>query len=51
MYSLNCFYFTESFDTITELINYITITGTDPNYNITKNGIATSDMACDLLQF
>lgn len=51
MYSLNCPYFTESFDSITDLITHVTITGSDPNYDITKNGISTGEMACDLLQF
>jgi hypothetical protein len=51
MYSLNCPYFTESFDSISELIIYVTTNCSDPNYEITKNNISTGEMLCDLLQF
>ena len=51
MYSLDCSFFSETFDSIDELINYVTISGSDPNYEITKNGNPTGEMAIDLIQF
>ena len=51
MYSLDCSFFTETFDSIDELINYVTISGSDPNYEITKNGKPTGEMVIDLMMF
>jgi len=51
MYSLDCSYFTETFNTIDELINHVMISGSDPNYEITKDGNPTGEMAIDLIQF
>ncbi len=51
MYSLNCSFFTETFDSVHELINHVTMSGSDPNYEITKNGIPTGEMAIDLITF
>jgi len=51
MYSLDCSYFTETFNTIGELINHVMISGSDPNYEITKDGNPTGEMAIDLIQF
>ena len=50
MYSLDCSYFTETFGSIGELINYV-ISGSDPNYEITKNGNPTGEMVIDLITF
>lgn len=51
MYSLNCSFFTETFNSIDELINYIKINGSDPNYEITRNNKSTGEMAIDLITF
>jgi len=51
MYSLDCSFFSETFDSIDELINYVTINGSDPNYEITKNGKPTGEMVIDLMMF
>jgi hypothetical protein len=51
MYSLDCSFFSETFDSIDELINYVMMNGSDPNYEITKNGNSTGEMAIDLIQF
>jgi len=42
MYSLDCSFFSETFDSIDELINYVMMNGSDPNYEITKNGNPTA---------
>ena len=51
MYSLDCSFFTENFNSIDELINHIILSGSDPNYEITLNGNPTGEMAIDLIQF
>ena len=51
MYSLDCSFFPETFNSIGELINYVIMNGSDPNYEITKNGNPTGEMAIDLIQF
>lgn len=51
MYSLDCSFFSETFNSIDELINYVIMNGSDPNYEITKNGNLTGEMAIDLIQF
>ena len=51
MYSLNCSYYTESFDTIDKLIDDVVSSGMDPNYEITKNGIPTGEELIDLIMF
>jgi hypothetical protein len=51
MYSLNCDYFVEEFNSLDELINYMMQVGMDPNYEITRNGKLTGEMVIDLIQF
>ena len=51
MYSLKCNYYTAEFKTIYELIAHIMISGMDPNYEITFNGVSTGELAADLLQY
>jgi len=51
MYSLDCSYYTESFDTIDQLIDDVVSSGMDPNYEITRNGIPTGEEVIDLIQF
>ena len=50
MYSLDCSYYTAEFKTIHELIFHIMVSGMDPNYEITKDGKGTGEMACNLIQ-
>jgi hypothetical protein len=49
MYSLACDYYTAEFPTIGDLIAHIMISGMDPNYEITRNGKGTGEMAADLI--
>jgi hypothetical protein len=49
MYSLNCDYYTAEFPTLGDLIAHVIISGMDPNYEITRNGKGTGEMAADLL--
>jgi hypothetical protein len=51
MYSLNCDYYTAEFPTIGDLIAHIMISGMDPNYEITRNGKSTGEMAADLISY
>ena len=50
-YSLDCSYYNEEFDSIDELIDDIASSGMDPNYEITRNGINTGELAIELLPF
>jgi hypothetical protein len=50
MYSLKCNYYQAEFKTIQELIFHIMLSGMDPNYEITRNGKGTGEMAIDLIQ-
>ena len=38
MYSLDCSYFKEEFNSLEELIDRVMYSGMDPNYEVTKNG-------------
>lgn len=49
MYSLNCSYFTESFQTVEALLRAVLETGTDPNHEILHNGRPTGETAWDLI--
>ena len=51
LYSLDCKYYDKKFGTISELINDVVISGMDPNYEITKNGVPTGEDLIDLIQF
>jgi hypothetical protein len=51
MYSLDCSYYTESFDTIDQLIDDVVSSGMDPNYEITRNGVKTGEEIIDLIVF
>ena len=50
-YSLDCSYYDRSFDTVDQLIDDVVISGMDPNYEITRNGIGTGEMIIDLMPF
>ena len=49
MYSLNCNYYTKSFDDLDDLLEDVTISGMDPNYEITRDGKPTGETAWDLI--
>jgi hypothetical protein len=51
MYSLNCDYFVEEFNTLNELLYYVVEVGMDPNYEITRNGKPTGEYLNELIQF
>jgi hypothetical protein len=51
MYSLDCNYYQAEFPTIEELIFHIMLSGMDPNYEITRNGKGTGEMAIDLIRY
>ncbi len=51
MYSLDCSYFTETFNSIGELVNYVMSSGMDPNYEITKNGVGIGEEVIELMTF
>ena len=50
MYSLDCDYYDREFQSIGELLDDIMASGMDPNYNITKDGVATGETAWDLME-
>ena len=51
MYGLDCNYYEKKFQTIDQLIADVMQSGMDPNYEITKDGVPTGEMAIDLIQF
>lgn len=51
MYSLDCTYYTKEFATVDELLGDIVLSGQDPNYEITRNGVSTGEIAASLLVF
>jgi len=51
MYSLDCSYYDEEFDTIDELLDDVVSGGMDPGYEITRNGVGTGEMVIELIQF
>jgi len=51
MYTLDCPYYTRSFSSIDELIDDVTTSGMDPNYEITCNGKPTGEMVVELISF
>lgn len=50
MYGLDCSYYTKTFRTIDELLSDILLSGMDPNYEITKDGKGTGEIAWDLIE-
>ena len=48
-YSLDCSYYNKKFITLDELLDDIASSGMDPNYEITCNGIPTTEMASDFI--
>jgi hypothetical protein len=51
MYTLDCSYYTKSFDSIDELINDVITSGMDPNYEIVYDGEPTGEWLIDLVSF
>ena len=51
MYSLNCKYFSEEFESINDLVEYCTVHGMDPNYEITRNGNGIGEELIDFMVF
>ena len=49
MYSLNCSDYSAEFKTLGDLIAHIMISGMDPNYEITKNGVGIGEEAADYI--
>jgi hypothetical protein len=49
MYSLDCSYFKEEFDSIDELIESVMYRGMDPSYEITKDGVGIGEYLIDFL--
>lgn len=51
MYSLDCKYYTKEFETLDELIDHVMMSGMDPNYEITQDGVGTGEEAIDFITF
>ena len=51
MYSLNCCYYGAEFKTLGDLIAHIMISGMDPNYEITKDGVGIGEEAINYIVF
>jgi len=49
MYSLNCDYYQKEFNYLHELIDDVLMSGMDPNYEITKNGVGIKEMLNELI--
>mgnify|MGYP003639600508 FL=1 len=50
-YTINCNYYNKSFSNIYELIDDVTMSGQDPNYQILLNGKKTGEQIIDLITF
>jgi len=50
MYTLDCSYYKDEFETLDELLNEVTTSGMDPNYEILKDGKPTGETAWDLME-
>ena len=48
-YSLDCSYYNKKVITLDELLDDIASSGMDPNYEITKNGKGTGELAIELM--
>ncbi len=51
MYSLNCDYYQKEFNYLHELIDDVLMSGMDPNYEITKNGVGINEMLNELIGY
>jgi len=50
-YTIDCNYYNKSFNNIDDLIDDISLSGMDPNYNILLNGKKTGEQIIDLINF
>lgn len=50
MYSLDCSYYKAEFKTLNQLIDDVLMTGMDPNYEVTIDGVGTGEILFDLIQ-
>ena len=50
MYSLDCSYYNKTFKYLDELIDDVMISGMDPNYEITCNGVGMGEKATGYLE-
>jgi hypothetical protein len=50
MYTLDCNYYQKEFRTVDELLTDVLESGTDPNYEILRNGKPTGETAWDLIE-
>lgn len=50
-YTIDCTYYTKSFNNIYDLVDDITISGQDPNYEILFNGKKTGEQIIDIMTF
>lgn len=51
MYSLDCSYFKEEFESIDELVEHCTVSGMDPSYEITEDGVGIEENLIDYMVF
>ena len=49
MYSLKCDYYKKEFNYLHELVDDVLMSGMDPNYEITKNGVGMKEMLNELI--
>lgn len=47
MYSLNCNYYSRSFESLDDLLDDVMSSGMDPNYEITRDGEGIGETAWD----
>ena len=50
-YTIDCTYYIKSFNNIDDLVDDITMSGQDPNYEILLNGTNTGEQVIDLMTF
>ena len=51
MYSLDCSYYDKEFDSIDELIDDVVISGMDPNYEVTCDGVGTGEEVIEFIVY
>ena len=49
MYSLDCIYYSKTFDSVNDLVNDVMQSGMDPNYEITYNDKPTGEEVIELI--
>lgn len=51
MYSLACKYYTKEFNSIIDLVSDVILSGMDPDYYITKNGVSIGEKVSDYIMY